>query len=105
MQKQTNVYIPNPCHEDWNKMTPAQHGKFCSACSKQVVDFSLMSDNQILKYLSGQSGKVCGRFDAQQLERPLFETKIKTKKSWWMAAFMPLFLINNKYHDNNIIAI
>jgi len=103
MQKQTALYIPKPCHEDWNKMTPVQQGKFCSACSKQVIDFSLMSDNQILNYLSNQSGKVCGRFDAEQLERTLIETKIKKKKGWWMAAFMPLFLINNKYHDKNII--
>ncbi len=93
MQKQTSLYIPKPCHERWNEMTPTQQGKFCSACSKQVVDFSLMSDNQILKYLSGQSGKVCGRFDAQQLERPLVETKIKKKKSWWMALAMPLLFL------------
>ena len=44
MQKQTSLYIPKPCHEDWNKMTPTQQGKFCSSCSKQVIDFSLMSD-------------------------------------------------------------
>ena len=51
MQKQTSIYIPKPCHEDWNTMTPTQQGKFCSACSKEVIDFSLMSDNQILIYL------------------------------------------------------
>ena len=81
MQKQTTLYIPKPCHENWDKMTPTQQGKFCSSCNKQVVDFSLMSDNQILNFLSHQSGKLCGRFDTQQLERPLVETKIK-KKNW-----------------------
>ena len=80
MQKQTALYIPKPCHEDWNKMTPTERGKFCSACSKHVIDFSLMSDTQILNILSNQSGKVCGRFDAAQLERPLVETKIKKKE-------------------------
>ncbi len=105
MQKQTSIYIPKPCHETWSKMTPTQQGKFCSACSKQVVDFSLMSDNQILNYLSHQTGKVCGRFDPEQLERPLVETKIKKKKSWWMAAFMPLFLVNNRHYGNNNIAL
>lgn len=93
MQKQTSLYIPKPCHEDWNTMTPTQQGKFCSACSKQVIDFSLMSDHQILNVLSHQSGKLCGRFDAEQLQRPLIETKIKKKKSWWMALTMPLLFL------------
>ena len=81
MQKQTSIYIPTPCREDWDKMSPAQHGKFCAACNKQVIDFSLMSDNQILHFLSNQPGKLCGRFDADQLQRPLIETKIKKKRS------------------------
>jgi carboxypeptidase-like protein len=96
MQKQTSIYIPQPCHEDWNKMTLTQQGKFCSACNKQVVDFSLMSDNQILNFLSNQPGKLCGRFDAEQLQRPLVETKIKKKKSWWMALTMPLLFLFDK---------
>ena len=93
MQTQTSIYIPKPCHEDWNKMKPTQQGKFCSACNKQVVDFSLMSDNQIIHFLSHQSGKLCGRFDAEQLQRPLVETKIKKKKNWWMAFIMPLLFL------------
>ena len=103
MQKQTSIYIPKPCHEDWNRMTPTQQGKFCSSCAKQVIDFSLMSDQQILNFLSHQSGKLCGRFDAEQLQRPLIETKIKKKKSWWMALTMPLlFLFDRSEAQENI---
>src|SRR5947208_1738961 len=93
MQKRTSLYIPTPFHEDWNKMTPTQQAKFCASCCKQVVDFSLMSDNQILNFLLNQSEKLCGRFDADQLQRPLVETKIKKKKSWWMALTMPLLFL------------
>ncbi|HEX5154483.1 MAG TPA: carboxypeptidase-like regulatory domain-containing protein [Parafilimonas sp.] len=105
MQKQTTLYIPKPCHENWDKMTPTQQGKFCTNCNKQVVDFSLMSDNQILNFLSSQSGKLCGRFDTQQLERPLVETKIKKKKSWWMALTMPLLFLFDRSdaQDNKVI--
>jgi hypothetical protein len=102
MQKQTSIYIPKPCHEDWNKMTPTQQGKFCSACSKQVIDFSLMSDNQIINVLSNQSEKLCGRFDVEQLQRPLIETKIKKKKSWWMALTMPLLFLFEKSEAQDI---
>lgn len=102
MQKQTSIYIPKPCHEDWNKMTAIQQGKFCSACSKQVIDFSLMSDNQVLNVISNQSGKLCGRFDADQLQRQLVQTKIKKKKSWWMALTMPLLFLFDKSEAQKI---
>ena len=103
MQKQTSIYIPKPCHEDWNKMTPTQQGKFCGSCNKQVIDFSLMSDQQVLNFLSHQSGKLCGHFDAEQLQRPLMQTKIKKKKSWWMALTMPLlFLFDRSEAQSNV---
>ena len=101
--QQTSLYIPKPCHEDWNKMTPTQQGKFCGSCNKQVIDFSLMSDMQVLNFISHQSGKLCGRFDGEQLQRPLVETKIKKKKGWWMALIMPLLFLfdRSKAQDNN----
>ena len=56
MKQQTYLHIPTPCHEDWNKMTQSEKGKFCNACSKQVVDFTLMSDQEVLNYFSKTSG-------------------------------------------------
>ncbi len=94
--QQTSLYIPKPCHEDWNKMTPNQQGKFCRSCNKQVTDFSIMSDQQVLHFLSNQSGRLCGRFDATQLQRPLTDTTIKKKKSRWLALTMPLLFLFNK---------
>jgi len=104
MPRQTSLYVPTPCHEDWNKMTDTEQGKFCASCCKQVVDFTLMSDQQILNYLSNQSGKLCGRFDSEQLQRPLVETKMAKKKSWWMALTMPLLFLSERSHaQKNIV--
>ena len=103
MQTQTSIYIPKPCHEDWNEMTPTQQGKFCASCNKQVIDFSLMSDRQILNFIAHQSGTLCGRFDAEQLQRPLIEPKIKKKKNWWMALTMPLLFLFDKSEAQKII--
>jgi len=62
--------IPEPCHEDWNKMTPKAKGRLCAACKKCVVDFSKLSDTVAKRELeSYNSETVCGRFGIAQLER------------------------------------
>ena len=66
------IQINKPCHEDWSEMTSEAQGKFCNACEKSVVDFSMMSDAQILNYFfQPKSQKVCGRFNADQVDRAL----------------------------------
>ena len=69
MQK-LQISIPKPCHENWQNMTPGDQGRFCNACAKTVVDFSMMSDLQVLNYFSTVSDeKVCGRALPDQLNR------------------------------------
>jgi len=96
MKPQLQLHIPQPCHEDWNTMTPVDKGKFCGSCNKQVVDFSLMSDQQVLNYFSTATGKTCGRFAEDQLQRELVPTKIEKKKAWWIALMMPFLLLFDK---------
>jgi len=61
------ISIPQPCHENWNKMLPEEKGRFCFSCQKCVKDFTRLSDEEILKIL--QKPNQCGRFSNQQLER------------------------------------
>lgn len=66
------VRIPEPCHEDWNKMQPDDKGKFCSSCSKSVFDFSNKTDAEIKTILiEHKDQKVCGHFKKTQIDRPL----------------------------------
>ncbi len=63
------IHIPEPCNEDWGKMTPNEEGAYCKVCAKTVVDFSGRSDEEIQRYLLENSGsRICGRFNASQLE-------------------------------------
>lgn len=62
------VQIPNPCHENWNNMLPADKGRNCLACAKTVVDFTNMSDHEVQHYLLHNGvGNTCGRFKKTQL--------------------------------------
>jgi len=63
------IHIPEPCFEDWDKMTPNEQGSFCKVCSKTVVDFSKKSEDEIQQYIAANiDKKICGRFNVSQLE-------------------------------------
>lgn len=96
MNEKISLQIPEPCHADWHKMTSTDQGRFCAACSKQVIDFTAMTDQQVLNYFSTVTGRVCGRLTDEQLQRPLQPARIEQKKKWWIVMLMPLLLLFEK---------
>ena len=80
MQQSIQLTIPEPCHQDWNNMSPNDQGRFCASCSKTVVDFSSMSDAALLQYFDNlKDSNVCGRVYTDQLERSI-EPATKPRK-------------------------
>ncbi|WP_223033288.1 carboxypeptidase-like regulatory domain-containing protein [Hanstruepera marina] len=70
MRKTLTLSIPEPCHENWNDMTPVDRGRHCAVCTKTVYDFTNKTDEQIVKaYLNNQN--LCGRFKGKQLNKEL----------------------------------
>ncbi|MBS7252802.1 hypothetical protein [Flavobacterium branchiicola] len=62
------ITIPEPCHENWDKMTPKENGRFCLSCSKTVIDFTKMLPEEIQHYfIQNRNEKICGRFKKSQL--------------------------------------
>jgi len=61
--------IPQPCDERWDAMTPSEKGRFCASCQKQVVDFSGLSDREVIQLIEQASGKVCGKLHSSQVSR------------------------------------
>jgi hypothetical protein len=84
VMKKMHISIENPCHEDWQTMTPETQGRFCGACEKTVVDFTTMSDAEILQYFSKPSvEKTCGRFRVEQLsESGTSKQNISSERNW-----------------------
>jgi len=88
-----SVNIPEPCNERWSEMTSTEQGRFCKACQHQVIDFTKLTDAQIVAYLSKQQGRVCGRMQNFQMNRNLLLPQIESK-SWIqkMIAFVVFML-------------
>jgi 5-hydroxyisourate hydrolase-like protein (transthyretin family) len=73
--------IPQPCPQSWAAMTPTADGRHCAVCQTEVVDFTAMSDAEILAYLARQGSRpVCGRTHLAQL------TPVPQWRRWLLAA-------------------
>lgn len=67
MKKQLQVI--EPCHENWDAMTPQEQGRHCEQCDIVVVDFTDKSREEIAAHIeSKEGGRVCGRFNNTQLD-------------------------------------
>lgn len=85
--------IPEPCHEDWNKMTVTEKGKHCMVCEKEVIDFTKLSNYQIVKRIENKEN-VCGRFKKNQLNTPLRSNEVnKISRAGILLSFTALFAI------------
>ncbi|MFZ5553518.1 MAG: T9SS type A sorting domain-containing protein [Bacteroidota bacterium] len=73
----TTIHIPEPCHENWDKMTPVEKGRFCKVCSKEVVDFTNKKREEIISILENTSGNTCGRFLNTHVETGRLKKKKK----------------------------
>ncbi|HUP13817.1 MAG TPA: carboxypeptidase-like regulatory domain-containing protein [Niastella sp.] len=82
MPKALQLNIAEPCHENWQNMTLQQQGRFCGSCQKTVVDFTMMSDQEVLNYFLKTEHNVCGRFADDQLNKDLIITRKKKRFTW-----------------------
>jgi len=104
MGKSLHLKIPVPCHENWNNMTPENQGRFCMSCQKTVVDFTTMTDYELIQYFKNLNGNTCGRFLDEQLNKKYnFES---TRRPNWLRYFfhilLPTFLITAKGYAQTV---
>jgi len=94
--KNLKITIPEPCHEDWSKMTKTDKGKFCNSCAKEVFDFTTFSDEQLIKQFE-KEGDLCGRVTTKQLDRDLVLQRKKQQNylPYAFSGIFSLFLLNS----------
>jgi hypothetical protein len=76
------LQIPQPCKVDWQQMTPCQTGRFCAHCSESVVDFTNLTDSQIIELIQSRNGELCGRARASQLNRVMQEVQMHSRRGY-----------------------
>ncbi|OHX66461.1 carboxypeptidase-like regulatory domain-containing protein [Flammeovirga pacifica] len=83
MKTGIKLTINTPCHEDPTNFKPTKKGGFCSHCQKEVVNFTSMTDKQVVQYLEQSEGNVCGRFKEDQLKSYSLIDPLSPKKKWF----------------------
>lgn len=97
-QRAVLIQIPEPCRVPWQEMRQVdEYRHHCASCATVVTDFSDMSDLEIAAFIQANAGKkMCGKFNASQLNRPVaLLPEQKRKAVWWKAALLlPLTFIH-----------
>lgn len=60
-------------------MDPNERGRHCTKCSYDVVDFTSFTDKELYQYFQNTKGRVCGRLNNHQVERPIQEHFVKKR--------------------------
>jgi hypothetical protein len=92
-----HITIPTPCHESWTNMDATDKGAFCHSCQKEVIDFTIRTDREVVEYLQKyKSG--CGRFRTDQVNANLSTPKISNGLFKWKAMLVGLLPILSAQH-------
>lgn len=86
-RRSVHISIPNHCHESWDRMDATARGAFCHSCQKEVIDFSAMTDREVIEYLERYKAG-CGRFRKDQLNANLTIPTVANGTLKWRALLL-----------------
>lgn len=90
------IHQPATCAESWEAMAPTDVGRHCASCQTQVVDFTRMSDGEVVAFLSQyHPERRCGLFRDDQVGRPLLAAAqpITGRRRWAVAIVLLLWSV------------
>ena len=95
MKRSLTLSVPTPCSQQWGSFTQVPGGGFCSSCNKVVVDFTTLTDAQILDHFKHATGTTCGKFLPGQLKSYAFGEQVKVHPGLMLlkAGFLSLLFL------------
>jgi hypothetical protein len=84
--------IPTPCSADQSNFKPTANGGFCNHCAKEVIDFTNMTDQEILAFFKNNQAGTCGKFKPAQLKQYPLTTSAPTHQRWLGARLLGLLI-------------
>ena len=90
--QQKSIQLEFNCQENPDSFSNSENGEFCSACQKEVIDFTSMSYSQVQKVRGSQS-EMCGKFRADQIDPSLRPIELPKARS--LAFLSTVFLSLN----------
>lgn len=97
------IRIPEPCHMTWKEMDKIENStsRHCKECSVDLVDFTTMSDDEMIAYLSTRkTEKVCVRMyaadalsESSRIQQTLLTWHKKIKSSHLNRHFKAVILV------------
>jgi len=100
--------IHNPCSESFDQFESTKAGGFCQNCQKEVIDFTSMTDAEVLRYFKEKQGKTCGYFTPSQLKSypAITESHSRWSPKWIGASLLGIslftfFPITNMHAQSN----
>ena len=104
MAKYIQIHINTACHQHWDEMQSTASGAFCQSCQKNVIDFTCMTDSQLIEYFKNKPTGVCGKFYTDQLDKQL---EMPVKKIPWLKYFfqisLPALLFSYKANAQRLV--
>jgi hypothetical protein len=86
------VTIPQPCSANWDHMAPTAAGRHCRSCQTEVVDFTRMSEAEVLAFLAARRGQpVCAFMAAPAVPAAPHSFGRAQGPRRWLLAAMALF--------------
>lgn len=96
MRSAYKVKVNQPCEQHWAGMEKQDKGLYCQECTKVVLDFTKMSDDDLLELLSKpRKGATCGVFSNEQMEKVYYLPSPEPKSGWgrWKALLLGLLTL------------
>ncbi|MEO9893232.1 carboxypeptidase-like regulatory domain-containing protein [Aurantibacter sp.] len=82
MKNNISIAVNKPCLEKFDNFNVTKKGGFCESCQKEVIDFTNLSDNDLIEQLHSNTNKICGRFKESQLKSYEINTHTMKNKNY-----------------------